>query len=81
MFTVATGAPPGLEKPERWGPEIRAFLECCLRSDPQKRATAADLLKHPFLTKACNKADMAALLRAIFVQSAISVNALGKVTM
>lgn len=81
MFTVATGVAPSLEKPEKWSADMHAFLAMCLQIDQRKRASAAELLKHPFLTKACSKADMALLLRAIFVQGVMSANALGKITM
>lgn len=32
-----------------FSPEFRDFVDLCLSKDPQKRATAEELLKHPFL--------------------------------
>ena len=31
--------------------ELSSFLSCMLQPDPQKRSSAAELMKHPFLTK------------------------------
>jgi hypothetical protein len=40
----------------------------CLDSNPETRATAEDLLKHPFLTKADTVKGMARVLHSIFLQ-------------
>ena len=32
-------------------PEFKSFVESCLEIDPNKRASARDLLKHEFITK------------------------------
>mmetsp|Transcript_12109 Transcript_12109/g.29673 ORF Transcript_12109/g.29673 Transcript_12109/m.29673 type:complete len:375 (-) Transcript_12109:115-1239(-) len=43
------------------------FLRRSLEFDPHKRATATELLQHPFLRLACDRSTMKALLRRIFV--------------
>jgi len=35
-----------------WSPQMRSFVERCLTKDPRQRATASELLKHPFLRNA-----------------------------
>jgi serine/threonine protein kinase len=42
---------PTLKEPARWSVEFVSFVERCLVVDPSKRATAAELLDHPFFKK------------------------------
>lgn len=49
MQTVEGG--PSLKDKRRWSPEFVDFVERCLVVNPDKRATAAQLLDHPFLSK------------------------------
>lgn len=71
MFTVATKKPPGLDKPDAWSDSFKDFLQCCLQQDQTKRATASELLKHRFMTKAATNPEMAKLLRSVFIQHQI----------
>ena len=41
---------------ERWSDIFRDFVAQCLKKDASKRATAADLLQHPWLEGADNSA-------------------------
>ncbi|KAI9468266.1 MAG: kinase-like domain-containing protein [Benjaminiella poitrasii] len=43
--------PPSLKKPYQYSPVFRDFLSQCLQFDADKRPSAAELLKHPFLFK------------------------------
>ncbi len=47
MFKVGMGESP--EAPERLSKEGQEFLEMSFEHDPKQRATAMDLLSHPFL--------------------------------
>ena len=47
MFKVGMGDSP--PTPESLSKEGAEFLEMCLEHDPRQRATATDLLAHPFL--------------------------------
>eukprot|EP00873_Tetraselmis_striata_P006933 jgi/Tetstr1/427197/TSEL_017385.t1 len=43
--------PPPRLNPETSSPELCNFLACCLQKNPKQRASAADLLQHPFIKK------------------------------
>jgi hypothetical protein len=60
MLAITTSEPPRLKHPERWSKEFNHLIEACLRRDPKKRPTSEQLLMHPFVRKACGKADFAA---------------------
>jgi len=42
----------GLAKPKNWSKLFVEFIAICLTKDPNKRPSAEDLLKHPFLQRA-----------------------------
>ncbi|GMF32318.1 unnamed protein product [Phytophthora lilii] len=51
IFLIPNRAPPELREPNKYSPEFRDFLAVCLKKDPQERASAEDLLRHPFITR------------------------------
>lgn len=54
MFRVATAAPPFLDAPEKWSDLMRDFLSQCMQFDQSRRATAAVLRRHKWITsRAC----------------------------
>eukprot|EP01116_Phalansterium_solitarium_P016504 TRINITY_DN3847_c0_g1_i1.p1 TRINITY_DN3847_c0_g1~~TRINITY_DN3847_c0_g1_i1.p1 ORF type:complete len:437 (+),score=117.38 TRINITY_DN3847_c0_g1_i1:190-1311(+) len=55
IFLIPVRDPPTLKEPDKWSPEFHDFLNHCLVKDPTKRATAAELLKHPFVQRGMNK--------------------------
>lgn len=57
MFLITEKAPPRLSKPGNWSMELNDFINCCLALNPAQRASASQLLSHPFLQKAldCNE--------------------------
>merc|ERR1712137_106806 len=55
LFLIATQGSPSLKEPEKWSPLFLDFLARCLEQDVPQRATASELLSHPFLKKACPK--------------------------
>ena len=67
MFQVAAGIPPTFEDPSQWSDLFKDFLEQMLVIDPAKRATAAQLLKHPWMGKADSRAGMMVILQDIFI--------------
>ena len=54
LFLIVSQGIPPISDRERRSPEFLDFVESCLKSDPSKRPTAEELLKHPFLKKACD---------------------------
>ncbi|KAI3512449.1 hypothetical protein L1887_19765 [Cichorium endivia] len=48
MSAICMAPPP--QAPGTASPEFQAFMACCLQKDPVRRWTAAQLLRHPFVT-------------------------------
>ncbi|THH33274.1 hypothetical protein EUX98_g927 [Antrodiella citrinella] len=63
LYLIATNGTPTLKKPESLSRELKGFLSVCLCVDVKSRATAAELLEHDFLKKACALPGLAPLLR------------------
>nr|DAD45665.1 TPA_asm: hypothetical protein HUJ06_003895 [Nelumbo nucifera] len=49
MVAICISPPP--EAPHTASKEFRDFMSCCLQKDPAMRRTAAQLLRHPFITQ------------------------------
>ncbi|RKP08864.1 kinase-like domain-containing protein [Thamnocephalis sphaerospora] len=62
LYLIATNGTPTLKRPETLSRELKAFLAECLCVDVKSRATAAELLQHEFLRKACSPAGITPLL-------------------
>jgi len=52
LFLISTRGIPDLKEPDRWTSQFKSFVKTCLKTDPEERPTAEELLKHPFLKKA-----------------------------
>ncbi|KAE8231467.1 hypothetical protein CF326_g3523 [Tilletia indica] len=63
LYLIATNGTPSLKKPEKVSNELKSFLAVCLCADVRSRATADELLQHPFLGKSCPASSLAPLLR------------------
>uniref|UniRef100_A0A7S2S7R5 non-specific serine/threonine protein kinase n=1 Tax=Rhizochromulina marina TaxID=1034831 RepID=A0A7S2S7R5_9STRA len=63
LLLITINEPPVFDTPELWSAECRHFLKKCLMKDPKRRANAAQLLMHPFMSRACTKREMAAELQ------------------
>ena len=48
---IITHPPKGLKNKEKWSKEFNDFFEKCLTYEPEKRPSAKELLKHPFINK------------------------------
>eukprot|EP01099_Mayorella_cantabrigiensis_P003925 TRINITY_DN2945_c0_g1_i2.p1 TRINITY_DN2945_c0_g1~~TRINITY_DN2945_c0_g1_i2.p1 ORF type:complete len:447 (-),score=87.48 TRINITY_DN2945_c0_g1_i2:221-1474(-) len=72
MFITATeGCPTPLTEPGKWSPAFQNFLAQALVFDPEKRATAPQLLSHEFIQTAEGVETMARVLSGVFIQSSI----------
>uniref|UniRef100_A0A672SET5 non-specific serine/threonine protein kinase n=1 Tax=Sinocyclocheilus grahami TaxID=75366 RepID=A0A672SET5_SINGR len=52
IFMIPTNPPPTFRKPELWSDELTDFVKKCLVKNPEQRATATQLLQHPFIISA-----------------------------
>jgi len=57
---VLDGIPPLSEK---FSKPLRHFVACCLEISSNHRATSQELLRHPFLLKACTQEEVKKLLK------------------
>lgn len=51
LFLIPTAPLPKLSEPEKWSKDFHDFLSKTLVKEPEKRLSAEELLKHPFVTK------------------------------
>ncbi|KAB0343043.1 hypothetical protein FD754_019969 [Muntiacus muntjak] len=63
MKMIRDNLPPRLKNLHKVSPSLKGFLDRQLVRDPAQRATAAELLKHPFLAKAGPPASIVPLMR------------------
>ncbi|XP_064592872.1 serine/threonine-protein kinase PAK 3-like [Zonotrichia leucophrys gambelii] len=61
----ARGERPQLRQPDRFSSCLCDFLSCCLQTDEQKRWSAKELLKHPFVRSAKPASSLAPLINSI----------------
>jgi len=64
---IPQSPPPTLPDPGRWSPEFHSFLASCLVKDFRKRPSAADLLSHPFITRATSSAILMEMIKKAIV--------------
>ncbi|XP_035230922.1 serine/threonine-protein kinase PAK 1-like isoform X2 [Stegodyphus dumicola] len=64
LYLIATNGKPNIKNKEKLSVELRDFLDKCLEVDVEKRATAEELLMHPFMCKAENLSTITPLIRA-----------------
>jgi serine/threonine protein kinase len=51
IFIISSRPAPTLKEPDKWSPDMVDFLGRCLVKNCEQRATAAELLKHPWLRR------------------------------
>ena len=56
---IHTSPSPTVHTPDKWSPESLDYLNRSLELDSSKRGTADEMLKHPFVEKACTPAAFA----------------------
>ncbi|KAJ3082551.1 signal transducing kinase of the PAK [Quaeritorhiza haematococci] len=64
LYLIATNGTPQLQNPESLSPVFRDFLKVSLEVDAEKRPTADELLKHPFLQKTDPLRNLIPLIKA-----------------
>lgn len=49
IFIISSRPPPTLKEPEKWSDDMKDFVGRCFVKDCDKRASASELLKHPWI--------------------------------
>ncbi|KAK2744062.1 signal transducing kinase of the PAK [Onygenales sp. PD_40] len=70
LYLIATNGTPTIKDEQNLSPVFREFLHFALRVDPEKRASAHDLLKHNFMALCEPLASLAPLVRAARISRA-----------
>lgn len=66
LHTIKSGATAqGFKRPDMWSAEFADFTHGCLVRDRSQRYSVPQLLRHPFLKKACSQAQIANVFRAV----------------
>eukprot|EP00276_Gloeochaete_wittrockiana_P020736 CAMPEP_0184339368 /NCGR_PEP_ID=MMETSP1089-20130417/8027_1 /TAXON_ID=38269 ORGANISM="Gloeochaete wittrockiana, Strain SAG46.84" /NCGR_SAMPLE_ID=MMETSP1089 /ASSEMBLY_ACC=CAM_ASM_000445 /LENGTH=490 /DNA_ID=CAMNT_0026666555 /DNA_START=42 /DNA_END=1514 /DNA_ORIENTATION=- len=61
LFLITTKGIPPL-KEDKWSPEFKDFVSKCLTKEVADRPDGTELLKHPFLKKACRPEEFVAVI-------------------
>lgn len=61
LYLIVVNGVKGLSDRDSWSNEFNSFVDQCLQVDPKQRPSATQLLKHPFLQKACLQQEIAEL--------------------
>lgn len=64
IYKIATKGKPEIKNFNKLSPELQDFLNRSLEVDVDKRATAAELLQHPFLNKSMELSTLRPLIVA-----------------
>ncbi|KAJ8259585.1 hypothetical protein GJAV_G00171130 [Gymnothorax javanicus] len=62
IFMIPTNPPPTFRNPEQWSQQFQDFVSQCLVKNPENRATATQLLQHPFIKNAKSSSILKALI-------------------
>uniref|UniRef100_A0A672ZL93 non-specific serine/threonine protein kinase n=1 Tax=Sphaeramia orbicularis TaxID=375764 RepID=A0A672ZL93_9TELE len=62
IFMIPTNDPPKFRNPDLWSSEFQQFVGQCLVKNPEQRATATQLLQHPFIKFAKPSSTLRALI-------------------
>ncbi|KAK2857738.1 hypothetical protein Q7C36_005657 [Tachysurus vachellii] len=62
IFMIPTNPPPTFRIPDQWSEPFRDFVAQCLIKNPESRATATQLLQHPFIKNVKSNSVLRALI-------------------
>lgn len=64
LYLIATNGTPTIKDEQNLSPVFRDFLKFALRVEPDKRASAHDLLRHEFMSMCTDLIQLAPLVRS-----------------
>ncbi|KAG2417588.1 serine/threonine-protein kinase pak1/shk1 [Aspergillus terreus] len=70
LYLIATNGTPAIKDEQNLSPVFRDFLHLALKVDPEKRASAHDLLKHPFMNLCAPLSHLSPLVKAARISRA-----------
>eukprot|EP01104_Vermistella_antarctica_P019635 TRINITY_DN77_c0_g1_i1.p1 TRINITY_DN77_c0_g1~~TRINITY_DN77_c0_g1_i1.p1 ORF type:complete len:429 (+),score=126.33 TRINITY_DN77_c0_g1_i1:186-1472(+) len=62
LFLIATHGSPQLKEPHKWSETFKDFMARCLEVNTAARASAEELLEHPFIGMSCTPEELAPLI-------------------
>eukprot|EP01103_Thecamoeba_quadrilineata_P006148 TRINITY_DN15873_c0_g1_i1.p1 TRINITY_DN15873_c0_g1~~TRINITY_DN15873_c0_g1_i1.p1 ORF type:complete len:393 (-),score=107.42 TRINITY_DN15873_c0_g1_i1:76-1254(-) len=62
LFLITTKGIPPLKEQEKWSAPFHDFVAQCLNKDVDRRPSATEMLKHPFLKTACKPSEFAPII-------------------
>lgn len=62
LFLITTKGIPPLKDQSKWSRDFHSFLQKCLDTNVENRPEAAELLRHPFLHRACSAEEFAPII-------------------
>ncbi|CAM9413033.1 unnamed protein product [Discosporangium mesarthrocarpum] len=68
LLLISINPPPGLKEQHKWSRGFTHFLSRCLDTDVNRRASAAELLEHPFIQMANTQEEFAKHVRAMLAK-------------
>eukprot|EP01088_Endostelium_zonatum_P009787 TRINITY_DN230_c1_g1_i1.p1 TRINITY_DN230_c1_g1~~TRINITY_DN230_c1_g1_i1.p1 ORF type:complete len:409 (-),score=93.73 TRINITY_DN230_c1_g1_i1:80-1306(-) len=69
LFLITTKGIPDLKSPEKWTRDFKDFLSKTLEKDPEKRPSASEMLKHPYLKTACDGTEILKIVEEARMQA------------
>ena len=74
LLLITTQGTPKLKKPEKWSRALRHFLSRSMDNNVQMRASAEQLLMHPFIKQASTQEDF-----SVFAKSTLAARSRGEI--
>ena len=71
MYQTGRGVVPTLINPEDWSDEFKSFLTCMLKSHPDERWSAVDLINHKWFERKISPKDVKTVIEQVFVETSM----------
>jgi len=64
LFLITTKGIPELKDTKKWSSDMKDFVRQCLKKEVEDRPDATELLKHPWMKKACTNSELKPIVEA-----------------